>query len=244
MKLIETISTVHPQQEKEDIMKQTIKTILVAMAVTFGTISAQASPKSDFIVQTLPTSPEFAQSTSQDLLLHNANNGATYLYVEQEQGAVLTIFDVTDPAHMKLTTSVHTEARGSYDFISPVGGSAELIAYRDGSGTAILDLHKVKSPRLTSIAGAGSVPTEMLGTAGYLSLRQAATPTASAHLQDIQLVETNPSPRLLATVTSVTKEVTRPETGTIFLLGGGKITVIRRIDSEQDYAVQQIASTN
>jgi hypothetical protein len=242
MKLIETISTVHSQQEKEDIMKQTIKTILVAMAVTFGTISAQASPKSDFIVQTLPTSPEFAQNTSQDLLLHNAVNGATYLYVEQEQGSVLSIFDVTDPAHMKLATSVHTEARGSYDFISPVGGNAELIAFRDGSGTAILDLRKIKSPRLTSIAA--SVPTEMLGTAGYLSLRQPATPTASAHLQDIQLVETNQSPRLVTTIANVTKQVTRPETGTIFLLGKGKITVIRRIDSEQDYAVQQIASTN
>src|ERR1700733_15034155 len=168
-------------------MKHTIKTILLATAVTFGTVCAQASTavKTNFIVQTLSANPEFAQNTSQDLLLHDDDNGSTYLYVEQQQGALLTIFDVTDPQHMKLSKSVSTEARGTYDFVTPIGGSAELIAFRDGSGTAVLDLRKAKAPRMTVIEGSASVPTEILGTSGYLSLRQHAAPTASAQLQDI-----------------------------------------------------------
>jgi hypothetical protein len=227
-------------------MKHTITNAVLAMAVTFGTVYAQASTlaKSDFIVQELSTNPDFAQNTSEDLLLHDDNNGSTYLYVEQQQGSVLTIFDVTNPAHMKLIKTVYTEARGTYNFVSPVGASKELIAYRDGSGTAVLDLRKSKSPRLSATVRSAYVPTEMLGTEGYLSVSQPATSTASAHPQDIQLVETSQSPRLLATVMSVTKQVTRPETGTIFLLGEGKITVIRRVDSERDYTFAQAVSKN
>jgi hypothetical protein len=130
-------------------MKHTIKNILLATAVTFSTACAQASTsvKTNFVVQGLSTNSEFAQNTSQDLLLHDDGNGSTYLYVEQQQGAVLAIFDVTDPQHMKLSKSVPTEARGTYDFATPIGGSAELIAFRDGSGTAVLDLRKAKAPR-------------------------------------------------------------------------------------------------
>jgi hypothetical protein len=227
-------------------MKNTIKSILAATAMTLVTACAQASTpaKSDFIVQALSTNPALAQNTSQDLLLHSNNNGATYLYVEQQHGAVLSIFDVTNPARMTLAASVPLEARGTYNFVTPIGGSAELIAYRDGSGTAILDLRKVKYPRLNSIARATSVPTEMLGTAGYLSVRQPAMATAPARLQDVQLVETSHSPRLITTVTGVSQQVANPQTGTIFLLGNGQITIVRRLDSEQDYAVEQIAREN
>jgi hypothetical protein len=227
-------------------MKQTIKSIFLATAVTFGTIYAQAStsPKTDFIVQALSTNPEFVGNTSEDLLLHDGDDGSTYLYVEQQQGGVLTIFDVTNPDHMKLLKSVPTETRGSYDFVTPLGGSTELISFRDGSGTAVLDLRNAKTPRVTLIEVPASLPTETLGTVGYLSLRQQAKPTAPAQLRDIDLVETSQSPRLLTTVTGVTKETARAQTGTIFLLGEGKITVIRRKDAEREYAFQKALSQN
>jgi hypothetical protein len=45
-------------------------------------------------------------------------------------------------------------------------------------------------------------------------------------------------------VTGVTKETARAETGTIFLLGEGKITVIRRKDAEREYAFQKALSQN
>jgi hypothetical protein len=227
-------------------MQQAIKSILLATAVTFGTIYAQAStsPKTDFIVQALSTNPKFVGNTSEDLLLHDGDDGSTYLYVEQQQGSKLTIFDVTSPDHMKLVKSVPTETRGSYDFVTPLGGSAELISFRDGSGTAVLDLRNAKTPRVTLIEGPASLPTETLGTVGYLSLRQQAKPTAPAQLRDVQLVETSQSPRLPTTVNGVTKETSRAQTGTIFLLGEREITVIRRKDAEREYAFQKALSQN
>lgn len=225
-------------------MKHAFTNILLATAVTLGTVCAHAATlaKTNFIVQQLSANPEFAQNTTEDLLLHDGTNGSTYLYVEQQQGAVLAVFDVTSPDRMKLTATIHTEARGSYDFVTPLDGNSELIAYRDGSGTAVLDLRKVKAPRLIAIEGSAALPTEMLGTAGYLASTQHAAPAAPAQLHDIQLIETNQTPHLRATVTGVTKQIARPETGTIFLLADDKITVIRRMDAEQDYAFQQALS--
>src|ERR1700722_4484351 len=120
-------------------MNSAIKNIVLASAVLVSaastlTASAFEKPKSNFIVQALSTKAEFAQNSSQDLLLRADEHGTAYLYVEQQQGALLTIFDVTDPVHITLAASVPTAAHGAFDFVTPVGESSELVAFRDGSG--------------------------------------------------------------------------------------------------------------
>jgi hypothetical protein len=228
-------------------MKSNLTTTLLATAVLFGaSLPALAFERGNFIVQELSSKPAFAQNSSQDLLLRADDEGDTYLYVEQQQGALLTVFDVTEPEHIKLTASIPTETHGAYDFVTPIGGSSELIAFRDGSGTAILNFRKPKAPRL-SIEGPAAQPTEMLGTAGYLSSSipqiQAVAPVASQP-RDLQLVETSKSPRLLQTFAGVTRQVNRPETGTIFLLGEGKVRVIRQLDAERQYDMDQAIKRN
>jgi hypothetical protein len=61
------------------------------------------------------------------------DNGSTFLYVEQQQGAMLSVYDVTNPGRIKLEASVPTGAHKRFDFVSAIGDS-ELIAFRDGSG--------------------------------------------------------------------------------------------------------------
>jgi hypothetical protein len=220
-------------------MNHTVKNIFFAAAITFASVNAQASTlgKTDFVVQELATNPELAKNTNQDFLLHE-NNGSSYLYVEQQEGAVLTIFDVTDPKHMKLAASVRTEAHGAYDFVSPIGSTAELIMFRDGSGTAVLDLRKHNAPRVVAIQGSATAPTEILGSAGYLSATlHASFPIHEA--RDIQLVETSLTPRVVTTVSQVTRQINRSETGTVFLLNTGKVIAIRRLDAEREYANEQ-----
>jgi hypothetical protein len=229
-------------------MNFAIKNIVLASAVLVSaastlTASAFERPKSNFIVQALSSKPEFAKNSSQDLLLRADEHGTAYLYVEQQQGALLTIFDVTDPDHIKLTASVPTEARGAFDFVTPVGETSELVAFRDGSGNAVLDLHKAKAPRFSKVDGAAK-PDEVLGKSGYLtaSLTQVA-PVAPAP-RNVQLVETKGTPHTILTVANVTRQVNRDETGTVFLVGDGKVTVIRRIDAERSYAIDQNLQRN
>jgi hypothetical protein len=227
-------------------MKSTLTTTLLATAVLFSAaLPASAFQRSNFIVQELSTKPAFAQNASQDLLLRADDDGDTYLYVEQQQGALLAVFDVTEPEHIKLAASIPTEAHGAYDFVAPIGNGAELIAFRDGSGTAILNFRKPKAPSLSPVDGPAANSTEILGTAGYLSSSIPQIPAAiPSQPRDLQLVETSNSPRLLQTFAGVTRQVNRRETGTIFLLAEGKVSVIRRLDVERQYDMDQVIKRN
>jgi hypothetical protein len=227
-------------------MRSALKNILFASAILAGAAAATLPAsalvflKPKLLVQSLPGNSAIAHSSTQDILLRADGNGATYLYVEQQQGALLAVFDVTDPEHMKLVASVPTEARGAYDFLAPIG-TAEQIAFRDGSGTALLDLRKPKAPRLSASTQARAI--EPLGASGYLasSIPQSpiqAAPRTQPH--DVQLVESGRHSHVLASLTGVTRQAERPETGTVFLLADGKVNIIRRLDAELQYEDNQI----
>jgi hypothetical protein len=124
-----------------------------------------------------------------------------------------------------------------------VGASSELIAFRDGSGDAVLDLHKAKAPRLSNVGGVGN-PNELLGNSGYLTSSLTQVKAVAPQPREVQLVETTGTPRTIATMANVTRQINRAETGTIFLLGDGKVTVIRRIDAERQYAIDQELQRN
>ena len=58
-------------------------------------------------------------------------DGETYLYVVQQNGARLALFDVTDPAEIKPASSVPLNARGAFDFVRYLSGRTELVRFRD-----------------------------------------------------------------------------------------------------------------
>ena len=219
-------------------MRSAVKSILLAAAVLSPTadLSAAAFLRSKFVVQDLAP-----QAISQDLLLHADNNGSAYLYVEQQQGALLAVYDVTDPAHIKLTVSVPTEAHGAYDFVTPIGNTAELVSFRDGSGTALVDLRNHKAPHFSATTPGVIEP---LGSSGYLSSSIPQIQPVSTPPRTVQLVEAGRHPRVLASLTNVTRQAERSSTGTVFLLADGKVTVVRRLDAERLYDMDQVADHN
>ena len=219
-------------------MNFTAKTALstAVLALTMVSNQANAYVRTNLVVQSLA-----ATADAQDLMLHADDNGSTFLYVEKQQGAKLEVYDVTDPAHMKLYASVETGAHSSYDFVSAIGNS-ELIAFRDGSGSAVIDLRKAKAPKLVRIEGSTAAATELLGPSGYLAsnVQQIEPAAIAAQLRLVQIVETaTAEPRVVTAVANVTKQVARPETGTTFLLGANGITVVRQINTERQYLDQE-----
>ena len=104
----------------KNIFNSAITVGLAASALVLPAISAQAeihSKSKDLVVMEARDLPEQAQARGNSLLLHSDNAGRTYLYVEQLQGARLSVFDVTDPAHIRLTVSTPLPARGAFDFV-------------------------------------------------------------------------------------------------------------------------------
>jgi len=209
------------------------------LAMTF-TLPAEIRSKSQELIVVQPQDlPEGAQMPGNSLFLHSDSSGDTYLYIEQQQGAHLTIFDVTDPSKIKLAGSVALNVPGVFDFVRPLDGHAELVRFRDSKGVGLLDLHKAKAPTLRMISGLSeSGSTQSLGETGFLMINEPYN-YVRATIRDYQVVDiSSPSePVLLATVKEVRHEVVNSDTGTTFLLGSEGLTVVRRTSVENDYKI-------
>ncbi len=199
-------------------------------------------PKSGEIVVMEPQNlPEAAQVGGNSFFLHATNDGSFYLYVEQQSGARLAVFDVTNPGHIKTIAVTPLNVSGPFDFVRPLDGSAELVRLRDGKGVAVLDMHKAGHPTLHMISALMNPgQTQPLGETGFLAVNEPynyirATP------RDYQVVDiSNPdSPTLLTTIKQVKHQVANNDMGTTFLLGSDGLTVVRRLSVEQDYATHQ-----
>src|SRR5882762_9805147 len=206
----------------------------VAALTLAGHAEARNYPSKKVIVVRPADLPELARVTGQAMLLHATGDGRTLLYIEQNHGARLAIFDVTDPAHVKQEGSAQVDASGSFDFVSSLGDYAELVRFRNGPGEAVLDLHKVKTPTLNKIQGLdfqGS--TERLGGDGLI--------VADANDPNYQVVDlSNPvAPNPVAEVKHVLEKITNDETGTTFLLAVDGLYVIRRPAVEEEYEIHQ-----
>src|SRR5258708_31337653 len=111
--------------------------------VSFGGYAeARNHPK---IIVTRPADlPELAREHGQAMLLHATGDGRTHLYIEQNDGGRLAVFDVTDPGHVKVEGSAQVDAPGAFDFVSSLGAYAELVRFRNGQGEAVRALQQRK----------------------------------------------------------------------------------------------------
>jgi hypothetical protein len=181
--------------------------------------------------------PELARVSGQAMVLHATGDGRTFLYVEQNDGARLAIFDVTDPTRIKQEGGAQLDALGSFDFVSSLGDYAELVRFRNGQGEAVLDLHKAKLPTIQIVPGLkfdGS--TEILVGDGFAIANQVSV-RSDANARDYQIFATVNSrePERVYDVKQVRQEITNDETGTTFLLAIDGLYVIRRPAVEEEY---------
>jgi hypothetical protein len=216
--------------------------LLAGMLLTMNSaLSAEVQSKSrDLIVEGPSDLPEQARTPGNSCFLYADGGGSTYLYVEQQQGARLSVFDVTNPSKIKLVSSISLNVSGVFDFVRPLGGRAELVRFRENRGVAVLELHKAKKPSMRMIANLfepGS--TEPLGESAFLMVNEPYNPFVRAVARDYQVIDISaPSdPVLLATVKQVKHKVVNGDTGTTFLLGSEGLTVIRRTSVENEYKV-------
>jgi hypothetical protein len=178
--------------------------------------------------------PRLARETGEALLLHEGIDGKTFLYIEQERGARLAIFDVSDPVHIKGEGSVQLGAAGPFDFVSPLGTKQELIKFRQGDEEAVLDMRKATDPNLQIVRGLDSHgPVTVLGDDGLIVVRES---TKVPPARDFEVVDTASAHELnrIADVKQVRGEVSKRDTGTTFLLAEEGLYVVRRPALESD----------
>jgi hypothetical protein len=216
-------------------------TAVVALIFT-GHAEARNHDSSDQIIVVGPADlPELARVTGQAMMLHDTMDGRTLLYIEQNDGARLAIFDVTDPAHVKAEGSAQVDAPVSFDFVSSLGADAVLVRFRNGQGEAVLNLHKAKTPTLNMIRGLYSQgSTEFLGDDGLIVARRPSM-QSDANDTDYQVVNiSNPlHPKPLTDIKQVLEKITNDETGTTFLLTADGLYLIRRPAVEEEFRIRE-----
>lgn len=202
------------KENVRDCLSKALRRTAIAMGVS-GILAASAANAHPFnnVVLVPPTDlPELAQQGGDAMFLHETIDGKTLLYIEQNQGARLATFDVTDPAHVKGAGSVKLDVSGPFDFVSSAGNDGEIVRFRQNHQDAVLDLHKVPSINL--------VPRLVLEDPQTARDAQALE---TANLQDLN--------RVLG-VKQVREEMTNTKTGTTYLLTENGLYLIRRPDVE------------
>ncbi|WP_213804789.1 hypothetical protein [Granulicella sp. dw_53] len=197
------------------------------------------SKSKELVVMESHDLPEQARLPGCSLLLHSDDEGSTYLYVEQQQGKRLTVLDVTDPSRIRVAASTALPTAGAFDFVQPLNDHAELIRFRDQKSVGVLDLRKARKPTVRMLTAAvDSGPFESLGQSGFLAVSEPYQQGVDAS-RDYQVIDASRSsnPTLLTTVKQVDHRLVNSDTGTTFLLGADGLTVVRRVDVENDYRI-------
>jgi hypothetical protein len=118
----------------------------------FWNNSAHASKKNRLpeVVVMRPTDlPPAAQVPGQAMYLR-ALNFSRYLYIEQDNGRRLAVFDVSSPARIKTVAEIELNAP-RFDFLQAVNSDLVLVGIRDLHGSiklGVLDLQHPKKPVL------------------------------------------------------------------------------------------------
>ena len=217
---------------KKQMMRIAQLTLVVAGALTM-TGYAEARNGSNKIVLVSPAElPELARVTGQAMTLHRTADGRTLLYVEQNDGARLAIFDVTDPAKIKQKAAPQLDAPGPFEFVASLGDHAELIRFRDGQGEAVLDLHNVKLATIRIVPGLKfRRSAERLSDDGFITITNHVSVPSDADSLDYQITANSRTYE----IKQVRQEITNRGTGTTFLLAADGLYLVRRPAVEKEY---------
>jgi len=157
---------------KDSLSKRLRRTALTIVAGGFiAATTVHADPLNGTVLIAPTDLPVLARQSGEAMLLHETIDGRTLLYVEQQQGARLAVFDVTDPAHIKGENSVQLASSGPFDFVSPLGDQAELVRFRRNHEDAVLSFPRVKDPSLKTLQGAALQDSILAPGNNFLSVK-------------------------------------------------------------------------
>ena len=214
---------------KENVRDQLQMRLRRAAVAVFaiGTVAAgtvHPGPSNTVVVVPPTDLPALARPTGEAMLFHETIDGRILPYIEQNQGARLATFDVTDPVHIKGEGSAHLDASGSFDFASPLVNQAELVRFRQRQD-AVLDLPRLRDPQLKTVP-ALALRDSAFTVAGEAVAGEAndAPPARSYPIDTLTAYELS----RIFDVKQVRAELTKGDTGSPFMLTDSGRYVIRR----------------
>jgi hypothetical protein len=109
-----------------------VRTVIMVTASLFLAVQARAvihSRTNEPIVVQPKDFPEQVQMPGNSFFLYSDSVGFTYLYVEQQHVAQLTVFDVTNTSKIKFVAPGPVNGPGAFDFVRLLDGHGELVDF-------------------------------------------------------------------------------------------------------------------
>jgi hypothetical protein len=222
------------------IIQSIIALSLATAGLVFSAVSTQAEVHSrykDLVVMGAHDLPEQAQTKGNSLSFTLTTLEAP-IFISSSSTANGCRSSMS-PTRLVISESLPAE--GAFDFVRPLGSSAELVAFRDDRRMAVLDLRKAGKPVFRTISNTTNLAeAEKLGESGLLSANEpySYVPAVARDYQVLDISAENPV--FLATVKDVKHRVTNEETGTTFFLGSEGLTMVRRISIENGHKMRQM----
>lgn len=217
-----------------------INTLLIATVLATTGISAEAAigaHSKTILVESPSQLPVLAEKEAEAMYLYHMGDGRSLLYIETQGGCELSALDVTDPAKITAVTKTQLATKKAFDFVQDVGDGGALIRYRDGSGVALLSFRKYRHPVLADrpILDRANA-SETLGGAGLLLSSNDVVSNPIGDPRNYKVLDTSDAsqPGLLASVPAVKQRLSKPDTGTLFLLNADGVTVVRQLQVERE----------
>lgn len=195
-------------------------------------IGVKRPPNPD--IQIVPASalPAQTQQPAQDVLLYSNLSFDAWLYLEQKDGSLLLVLDVSEPSNIRLVATVFTGLTKPFDLVPVPNKKYAIARFRDGSGEELLDLSLPRAPRLTAASMQFDKPRATESSVTYPGVELRVGDSVAGEGQDVGIVQPGKAPLLIATVPHVTHRTFRPATGTLFLIGEQGLTVVRQHSAE------------
>jgi len=216
------------------LLKMFSRLFIALFVISAAVIPATAQGKGDLVVVPSNKLPEKAHRAGQAMKLHLVSPDTQFLYVEQDNGRSIAVFDVSHPRKITLKAFVTVDAPASFDFVETVGRRTVLIRYADGSGNALLDLSKPKAPRIKTMAATNNEAYILPIREGGSGISGIVTrPYVSSAPQAYQVILPS-RPQQVLMVREVIQQLRDEANGTTYLLGSDGLTVIRDWKREED----------
>lgn len=199
---------------------KTIAVILIGVSLSWGN-TAHAAKKGHIpsVVVVRPSElPLAARGPGQAMYLR-AVGFSRYLYIEQENGKRLAVFDVSRPAHVKALAEIELNAP-QFEFLQAINERFVLLRFDDPKTALSLGLLDLKHPKRPFLRN--------LGTSG----------TPSAPLEPSEVDQSPPS--LVEVGTGQREIITDEKLGSRFVLTAEGLWIIRHPATEQDFELEEI----
>ena len=207
------------QSTRSESLSKAVSILFVCVPLLWSSsvLAAKRAKGPEVVVMRPADLPAAAQIPGQSMYLR-AVGFSRYLYIEQDNGKRLVVFDVSRPARIKTVAEISLNTP-RFQFLQAVTSKLVLVRLNGPENSTELGVFDLKEPKKPILRD--------LGDAEFVPLPIAASNSTKKTPQE-------------AEITDLRQEITDKDMGSSFVLSGEGLWIIRHPASEEDFELREL----